>query len=267
MRDRLVGGDDGGDGVASHDRRGHGHALRRRRRPARRPAPGAPCGRRRGGPGDAGGGAGDDRAAARWSRHRRRIGRGRGEDRLRVVVTAAQVDDEDRFVDVVSRVGLLEIVDTYGRFLAPGTLVTTTLGGPPASEATPAGSPVPVGPVYETIVSGDDLKDVHPTINQLGQVIVGFELTDAAAARFYAFTGAHIGQPLTIVLDKRVVSTAMINSAIRNQGIIEEIPAAEVRDLVVILSSKALPVPVEVVSVETVPSAPGSPTAAAPVAA
>jgi preprotein translocase subunit SecD len=180
----------------------------------------------------------------------------------------------ERAVNVLKRTALLEIIDPQGQYLAPGTRVRTSLNpndtgqeaaaavaspqaSPQASpEATPAAaaaqSTPPTGPVYTTIIKGDDLKDAYPTTNQLGQTVVGFELTGGAASKFYDFTSSHVGQPMSIVIDKQVISSPVINSAISNQGIIEGIPASQVRDLVIQLKAGALAVPLKVVQSRTV---------------
>ncbi|HEY7033463.1 MAG TPA: hypothetical protein VH482_19155, partial [Thermomicrobiales bacterium] len=153
----------------------------------------------------------------------------------------------ERAVKVLQRTALLEIIDPQGQFLPEGTRVRTSLNpndtgeesdqsliaSPEASpEASPQASPAagaeatPTGPIYQTIIKGDDLKDAYPTTNSLGQIVVGFELNGGAASRFYDFTSSHVGQPMSIVIDKEVISSPVINSAISNQGIIEGIPAA-----------------------------------------
>ncbi|HEY7036279.1 MAG TPA: peptidylprolyl isomerase, partial [Thermomicrobiales bacterium] len=76
-------------------------------------------------------------------------------------------------------------------------------------------------------------------------------------------TSSHVGQPMSIVIDKEVISSPVINSAISNQGIIEGIPAADVRDLVVQLNSGPLAVPLRVVSSMVLNSVPPAATPAA----
>ena len=73
-----------------------------------------------------------------------------------VVVELAGATDPEEATRIVQKTALLEIIDTNGQYLPPGTVVTTTLGGPesvdtnaPAAspEASPLGSPQasPVG--------------------------------------------------------------------------------------------------------------------------
>ncbi len=190
----------------------------------------------------------------------------RGNDQILVELPGFQ--DPERAVRVLQRTALLEIIDTQGQFLPVGTIVNTTLGpasesgasatGSPTTEeaATPTpeatAEPTPTGPVYETIVTGADLKDAYPTTDQFGNLVVGFELKPEAAERFYQYTSTHIGQPMSIVVDKQVINTATIRDAIRDRGIIQGLSAQEVRDLALQLKSGALAVPLEVVQSRTV---------------
>ena len=138
-----------------------------------------------------------------------------------------------------------------------GTPGATPIASP---QATPAGeaaavvtpSATPTGPVYTTIISGSDLEDAFTTTNQLGQLVVGFRLSDSAADRFFKYTSEHIGQPMSIVIDKQVISSPVINAAISKEGIIEGVPANQVNDMVVQLKAGALSVPLEVVQSRTV---------------
>lgn len=211
----------------------------------------------------------------------------RGNNQILVELPGFQ--DPERAVRVLQRTALLEIIDTQGQFLPVGTIVNTTAG--PANEAaatptptettsatattgatptsvapaagetpvatpeatpTPTATPTPSGPVYETIVTGADLKDAYPTTDQFGNLVVGFELKPEAADRFYQYTSTHIGQPMSIVVDKQVINTATIRDAIRDRGIIQGLSAQEVRDLALQLKSGALAVPLEVVQSRTV---------------
>jgi preprotein translocase subunit SecD len=181
------------------------------------------------------------------------------------------IDDPEEAIRVVQQTALLEIIDPQGQYLAKGAFVDTTLGtaasvlnpATPSAEASPVGgaspvaspvatpvaevSPTPTGPVYTTIISGKDIADAFPTTNQLGQVVVGFRLKGDAADTFYKFTSENLGRPMSIVLDKQVISSPTINGAISDQGIIEGMSASEVNNLVIQLKAGALSVPLEVV--------------------
>lgn len=165
-----------------------------------------------------------------------------GGDQIVVELPGVDGDEADGVTQAIVGTGLLEIVDPQGQFLQPGAIIVTSLGGP-TDGVTPASDTV-----YETIISGDDLKDAYATTNQVGQPVVGFELTDEAADRFFAYTSSNIGKPLSIVIDKRVVSSPVVNDGIRNQGVIEGLAPGEVDNLVTQLNSGALAVPLHVVT-------------------
>ncbi|MBA2598334.1 MAG: protein translocase subunit SecD [Chloroflexia bacterium] len=194
----------------------------------------------------------------------------RGADQI--IVELPGVDDPQEAIGILQQTALLEIVDPLGQYLPPGTIVDTTLGlandMPGASqvgtpEVTPSGStiaatpiaeaPPPAGPVFETIISGADLKDAYVTTGNTGMnQVVGFELQGDASSRFFQYTSSHLGQPMSIVIDKQVVSSPTINGAISTQGIIEGVPPTEVDDLVIQLKAGALAVPLDVIQSRTV---------------
>jgi preprotein translocase subunit SecD len=59
---------------------------------------------------------------------------------------------------------------------------------------------------------------------------------------------------MSIVIDKQVVSSPVINGAISGQGIIEGVPPEEVPDLVAVLKAGALPVPIMLVESRVIPA-------------
>jgi preprotein translocase subunit SecD len=168
------------------------------------------------------------------------------------------VSDPDEAVEILQQTALLEIVSSGATPLTVGQIITTSLGGPrepaplpgtPGASATPVvtATPSPAGPVYQTVIQGKDLADAYPTTNQIGTIVVGFELKGDASSSFYTFTSSNIGKYMSVVVDKEVISTASINGAISSQGIIEGMSQEEVNRLVVQLKSGALEVPLEVV--------------------
>jgi preprotein translocase subunit SecD len=193
----------------------------------------------------------------------------RGNDQI--IVELPGVDDPQEAIGILQQTALLEIIDPLGQYLPPGTVVDTTLGpaddarGDEALEpdATPGATPIaatpvpgartPTGPVYETIISGAELKNAYVTTGNTGMnQVVGFELQGDAASQFFQYTSSHLGQPMSIVIDKQVISSPQINGAISTQGIIEGVPPTEVDDLVIQLKAGALGVPLEVIQSRTV---------------
>ena len=77
---------------------------------------------------------------------------------------------------------------------------------------------------------------------RLGEPIIGFSLTPDGARKFGDLTGANVGRHLAIVLDNKVVSAPVINSAIDDQGVIEgSFTTQQASDLSLILRSGSLP--------------------------
>ncbi|MEX2314636.1 MAG: hypothetical protein WD628_02895, partial [Thermomicrobiales bacterium] len=139
-------------------------------------------------------------------------------------------------VGLMTETGLMEIIDTQGSALAVGAVVSTTLGA--------AGDG---GPTYETIVSGLDVSRAYVTTDQFGMEVVGFALDDDGAARFEAYTGAHIGQPMSVVVDKRVVNTATVMDAIGSEGVISRLTGDVAVKLAIQLDSDPLPIPLSLI--------------------
>ncbi len=193
----------------------------------------------------------------------------RGDDQI--VVELPGIENPEEAVAILRETAQLEVIDTGGVPLAPGTVVNTTLGN--ASEqaaATPIASPVPSpsaspvaesaaptppsdAPVYQTIISGDDLRDAYPSRDPItGQTVMAFQLTSDAAGTFYDYTSTHIGQPISFVIDKQVISSPTLQGAISNEGVINGVTPEEAQQLAIQLKAGALAVPLDVVSSRTV---------------
>jgi preprotein translocase subunit SecD len=87
-----------------------------------------------------------------------------------------------------------------------------------------------------------------------GEAIVSFELNEAGTQIFADFTAAHIGEMLAIVLDKEVISSPQIDSAItEGAGIISgRFNLETANQLAVQLRYGALPIPLRVVETRIV---------------
>jgi preprotein translocase subunit SecD len=91
-------------------------------------------------------------------------------------------------------------------------------------------------------VSGGDLRSADAGHDENGRADVNFILTGEGGRRFAAFTGAHVGDKLAVVLDNRVKSVATIQEQIHDQGrITGSFSEQETRDLALTLRSGALP--------------------------
>ncbi len=133
-----------------------------------------------------------------------------------------------------------------------GTPDVNATPGASASASASATATAPAGPVYETIVTGKDLADAFPQTDQSGNLVVGFKLNSDAASKFGDYTGSHIGQFLNVIVDKRVINSATIQSRIDQSGEINGLDRTQVQDLVVVLKSGRLAVPLDVIETRTV---------------
>ncbi|HJW83248.1 MAG TPA: protein translocase subunit SecD, partial [Anaerolineae bacterium] len=116
---------------------------------------------------------------------------------------------------------------------------------------------VQFGPIYRTLFTGAELKPeaLQPESGQLGEPAVAFELTTDAAQKFAAYTAANVGGYLCIVLDNRVQSCPVINSAIpdgRGQITVGAGGSEERNSLLTLLRYGALPVSLTVVQSRTI---------------
>jgi len=140
------------------------------------------------------------------------------EGKRRIIVELPGIQDPDEAVNTIQATALLEfIAGDYS--LENGDVVYTTheAGGMAAYEGV---DPTIIRGPYETVMAGEALKDAAVDQDQLGQFAVAFRLKPEWADSFEQYTAAHKGEYLTIVLDKRVISNAVIRDAISEAGII-----------------------------------------------
>jgi preprotein translocase subunit SecD len=91
-------------------------------------------------------------------------------------------------------------------------------------------------------VTGRDLRNARPTLDENNRPAVSFSLNQDGARKFGAFTQANIGRQLAIVMDSRVVSAPQIQSRIDDEGrITGNFTTQESQDLSLVLRSGALP--------------------------
>jgi len=91
-------------------------------------------------------------------------------------------------------------------------------------------------------VTGQDLRNAKPTIDENNRPAVAFSLTNEGARKFGKATGENIGRLLAIVLDHRVSSVATIQSKISDEGrITGSFTTDQVTDMSLILRTGALP--------------------------
>jgi preprotein translocase subunit SecD len=91
-------------------------------------------------------------------------------------------------------------------------------------------------------VTGRDLRNARPTLDENNRPAVSFSLNQEGARKFGNFTQANIGKQLAIVMDNRVISAPQIQSRIDDEGrITGNFTTQESQDLSLVLRSGALP--------------------------
>ncbi len=104
------------------------------------------------------------------------------------------------------------------------------------------------------IITGEVLTDARPSADPVEGNVVQFTLNNEGARRFKVETGKHVRDNMAIVLDQRVVTAPVLNSAIGRNGQITlgggSLQAAQ--DLALVLRAGALPVPLKVAEVRSI---------------
>jgi preprotein translocase subunit SecD len=102
-------------------------------------------------------------------------------------------------------------------------------------------------------VSGSDLRTADASRDENGRPDVKFTLTGEGGRRFAAFTGAHVGERLAVVLDNKVVEVATIQEQIHDEGrITGAFTEQQTQDLSLTLRSGALPAGIKYLEERTV---------------
>lgn len=182
----------------------------------------------------------------------------------RIVGEFPGLTDTEQVVSVLKQTGQLEFVD-FGDTLVPeGTVVTTSLGGSQVNPAgdttgenggtTPEVDPAIADTVWNTVMTGADLKSVGVTTDNLGKPVISFELTPEGRQIFADFTSKNVGKILGITLDKIVISAPSINEPItEGTGVISgNFSIESANSLAVQLRYGSLPVALKVIETRIV---------------
>ena len=200
----------------------------------------------------------------------------------RIVAEFPGLQDPEQVVASLQETGLLEFVDMGSTRVLEGTVIqtdyassTSTTGtstsvptaeptitptvevtATPGGEATVTPAATPAAPtIYHTVMTGASLDAVSVQAAQTGSgYVIAFSLKTDAVKMFADYTGSHIGQILAIVLDKKVISTPSINSAITSgSGQIEgKFTQDSANALKIQLQYGSLPLPIKVVESRSV---------------
>lgn len=168
----------------------------------------------------------------------------------RIVVQMAEVVNADPITATLGAVGLLELIDAGNDALNPGIMVQTSSAVAPAvvPGAAPSSAPTatPGSKVYPVIITGADIDPtgVMVEFDQVGAAEVAFRLRSNGAKKLADFTASHVGKYMPIVLDKKVISSPVIQATIPNgEGVISNLSGVdEAKKLAAILKYGSLPV-------------------------
>ena len=174
-----------------------------------------------------------------------------GKNRILVELPGSKLD-ADQALKTLQQTGFLEFISSGTKSLATDTVVstTTTLDASTQAPISTTGTTV-----YPVVITGVDLdvSGIGVSFDQLNKPEVNFKLKPEAAKKFGDFTGAHVNQYMPIVLDKRVISSPVIQSAITGgNGRITVTNLEEAKSLAVVLKYGSLPVQLKVVSTKNV---------------
>jgi preprotein translocase subunit SecD len=91
-------------------------------------------------------------------------------------------------------------------------------------------------------ITGTDLRDAKPGLDENNLPAVLFTMTRQGATKFAKLTGENVGKPLAIILDHKIQSVANIQERISENGRISgNFTQQEVQDISLMLRSGALP--------------------------
>jgi preprotein translocase subunit SecD len=114
-------------------------------------------------------------------------------------------------------------------------------------------------PIYYLVkkrveVSGENLVDSQPTVDQNNRPVVSFRFDPVGARRFGNVTRRNVKKPFAIVLDKKVISAPVIQEPILGGSgqISGNFTTQSANELALLLRSGALPVPLTVIEERTV---------------
>jgi preprotein translocase subunit SecD len=166
-----------------------------------------------------------------------------------ILVQLPGVTDVNRAKEIMGSPGLLElkIVEQGPASSKEALMVNGQV--PQGTEILPGVSSAPgdTGTVYYLVkklaaVTGRDLRNARPTVDENNQPAVSFTLNNEGGRKFGKITGENVGRSLAIILDGRVQSAPRIETRINSEGrITGSFTSEEVQNLSLVLRSGALP--------------------------
>jgi len=173
----------------------------------------------------------------------------------RIVVELPGETDPDKALATIKQTALLEFVDMSN--ISPQEISALELNGKLISTTNNITSTEGIsqtGTIFTTVMTGKALTDAQISTDQTGGYEVNFVLNDEGKEIFKEFTSQHVGDVLAIVLDKKIISSPVIQNVIPDgQGrITGKFTYDEATNLAVQLRYGALPVPLKIVESRTI---------------
>jgi preprotein translocase subunit SecD len=171
-----------------------------------------------------------------------------------ILVELPGVSDVQRAKDIIRSTALLELKfveqgpfsteddakKAYNNVVPPDMIIVPGSGGASGGGGTPSTMYYVVRRV--SVVSGRDLRNARPTLDENNLPAVSFSLNQEGARKFGTATEQNIGRQLAIILDNRVFSAPVVQSRISDEGRISgSFTQQEAQDLSLTLRSGALP--------------------------
>ena len=171
-----------------------------------------------------------------------------------ILVQLPGLDDVERAKEIIRSTALLELklVEEGPSPTREGLLQTRNGVVPPDMEVlsgasdilNPGGAPETLYYLVRRVaaVTGRDLRNARPSLDEFNQPAVSFSLNREGARKFGDITGQNVGSNLAIILDGRVQTAPQIQSRITDEGRISgSFTQEEAADLALKLRSGALP--------------------------
>ncbi len=174
----------------------------------------------------------------------------------RIIVQVPGLDNPQQLKDLLGATAKLEFRMVDQTMSAQQALSSRP---PVGSEVLPSQDPNDgFGPYLikkRVIVSGEELTDSQASFDgQSNEPVVTFRFNSAGAARFAKATRDNVGRPFAIVLDNKVISAPVIQTAITGGSgqISGNFSVADTVNLSILLRSGALPAPLVIIEERTV---------------
>ena len=166
-----------------------------------------------------------------------------------ILVQLPGVEDVDGAKEIIRSTGLLELkLVAEGPASSEELLLQSRNGVEPPDMEVVTGVNESLGSTdYYLVprvagVTGRDLRNAGPTIDEYNQPAISFSFNSDGARKFGNFTSANVGRSLAVIMDGRVYSVATIQERITAEGrITGSFTQQEASDLALILRSGALP--------------------------